>query len=79
MFLREFGCMYGPLHVETHDDYLTQTGESQRFQYNAFVFRGHPYSGMKLTCEIEMCLQLTETNTCPDKSSAVCDTNFTNE
>lgn len=77
-FLRQSGCRYGPLHVKAHDTFLTATGERQRFQYNAFVFRGHPYSGMKLTCEIEMCLQLSDTNTCPTQATGVCEENFDN-
>ena len=77
-FLQSNGCMYDPLGVKSYDEYVTATGTDQRFQFNAFIFTGPPFTGLQLTCKLTICLRLGNTNSCPTMDRGNCPDEYEN-
>jgi len=77
-FLRENGCLFKPLNAASYDEFVTATGTSQRFQFDAFMFTGPPFTGLQLQCNMKMCIRMGQQNTCPDLEENECEQNFEN-
>jgi len=77
-FLENNGCLFKPLKAASYDEFVTPTGQMQRFQFNAFMFSGPPFTGLELSCRIKICIQMGDFNECPTLQPDECPEDFEN-